>query len=469
MIVVEFLLVAAHLALKPFKTKGGDVFLTCLAITRFVCTVLMIAFLETLNAKPIPRVVIGVVIAIIFSVSVIVVILNLVLHAVGSLLRRKRGDLVSPASSSNGLVSEKNSVGSKMPSDLEKHMSPDEVSSGDSLDHQDDDDILTDEAGRQRPLNPTPNQSTMLPFIDNSLYPLSPTGTTVSAMDPPTINSSDSGTITIGSLLPRRWSFSFSLPSSPVGSSMGHPSHQASLSPSPLSTPALSSEGGALSRNTSLMLPSRNQHEDIQEEPDVTSLTINTSSSPLLFSTLSSSSEDGSLSRNASLILPSQHQHDDIQEDPDTTSSTITPPLNPLPLSTPASPSEDGALSRNASLMTQIGHQHDDIQENPDTTSSTITASLSPTTPAPSSEDGALSRKASLMTQSGHQHDIQEDPDTTSLTITASLSPPPLSTPASSSEDGALLRNASSTPQSRHQHDDTQEDPDTTSSTITTS
>ena len=46
-----------------------------------VCTAPMIAFLETLNVKPIPRVVIGVVIAVIlvFSVS-IVVVLNLVLH-----------------------------------------------------------------------------------------------------------------------------------------------------------------------------------------------------------------------------------------------------------------------------------------------------------------------------------------------------------------------------------------------------
>lgn len=275
MIVVDFLLVAAHLALKPFKTKGGDVFLTYLAVTRFVCTALMIAFLETLNVKPIPRVVIGIVIAVIFSVSIIVVILNLVLHTVGGLLRRKRGNLASSASSSDGSVSEK---GSKMPSDLEKHMSP-EVSSEDSLDHQDDDDdrIPADEAVRERPLNPTPNQSTIpiLPFIEDNPYPISPTGTTVSTMDPPTLNSCDSGTITIGSLLPRRWSFSFSRPSSPVGSSLGHPSHQTSLSPSPLPTTPVSSENG-LSRNASLM-PSSRQHDDIQEEPDATSSTISSS------------------------------------------------------------------------------------------------------------------------------------------------------------------------------------------------
>ena len=278
MIVVEFLLVAAHLALKPSMTKGGDVFLTYLAISRLVCTALMIAFLETLNVKPIPRVVIGIVIAVIFSVSIIVVVLNLVLHTVGDLLRRKRGNLASSASSSDGLVSEKgNGEGiGKMPSDLEKQMSPSEVSSGDSLDHQDVDRVLADEAGRKRPLNPTPNQSIILPYIENP-YPISATGTTVSTMDPPTLDSRDSETITVGSLLPRRWSFSFSQPSSPVGSSMGHPSHQTSLSPSPLPTTPASSENGALSRNASMMPPSRHQHDDIQEEPDATSSTISSS------------------------------------------------------------------------------------------------------------------------------------------------------------------------------------------------
>jgi hypothetical protein len=267
MIVVEFSLVVAHLTFKPFKTKGGDVFLTYLAISRLVCTALMIAFLETLHVKAIPRVVIGIIIAVIFSVSIIVVVLNLVLHTVGGLLRRKqRGNLASSAGSSDGSVSEKekeDGEGNKMPSDLEKQRFPGEVSSADSLDHQDDR-ILADEAVRERPLNPTPNQSTILPHIQHP-YPISPTATTISSMDPLTLNSHDSGTITVGSLLPSRWSFSYSQPSSPAGSSMGHHHHQTSLSPSPLATPA-SSDNGALSRNASLM--PRHQHDDIQEEPE---------------------------------------------------------------------------------------------------------------------------------------------------------------------------------------------------------
>lgn len=280
MIVFEFLLVAAHLALKPFKTRGGDVFLSYLAITRFACTALMIAFLETLNVPPITRVVVGIFIAVIFSVSVIVVFLNLVLHTVGGLLRRNRENLPvssSSAGSSTGSMLEKgNGEGSKTPSDSEKQISSGDVSSGDSPNPQDDRILLADGAVRERPLNPTPNQSTVqvLPYPENNNpYPLSPTGTTVSTMDPPTPDSRDSGTITVGSLLSRRWSFlSFSRASSPFGPSMGHPSHQNSLSPSPLPTTPVSSENGAHSRNASLT--PRHQHDDIQEEPGAKSSTI---------------------------------------------------------------------------------------------------------------------------------------------------------------------------------------------------
>ena len=290
MIVLEFSLVAAHLALKPFKTKGGDVFSSYLAITRLVCTALMIAFLESLNVKAITRVIVGIFIAVIFSVSIIVVVLNLVLHAVGGLLKRKRENLPvasesSAGSSDDGLMSEKekgegsSKSGSKAPSDLEKQVSSDDDSSGDNLDKQEDRIILADEAVRERPLSPTPNQSTIqvLPYVENP-YPLSPTGTTVSTMDPPTLNSRDSGTITVGSLLSRRWSFlSLSRSSSPAGSALSHPStaHQTSLSPSPLPTTPVSSESGVPSRNA--LSISRLQNDDIQEEPDAKSSTISSS------------------------------------------------------------------------------------------------------------------------------------------------------------------------------------------------
>ena len=65
-------------------------FLTYLAISRLVCTAIITAFLETLNVKAIPRVVTGI-LAILFSVSIIVDVLNLVLHAVGGRLRQSAG------------------------------------------------------------------------------------------------------------------------------------------------------------------------------------------------------------------------------------------------------------------------------------------------------------------------------------------------------------------------------------------
>ena len=273
MIVVEFSLVAAHFALKPFKTKGGNIFSTYLAITRLACSALMIAFIQKIDVKAIPRVVVGIIIAIVFSVSIIVVVLNLVLHTFGGLWRRKNGNLASVGSTdgSQGSMLEKgDGEGNRMPNDLEKRISPHEGDSGDIQGYPHDR-FFTEEAGRERPVNPTPNQSTYLSPYMHTPYSLSPTATTVSTMDPPSLYSRDSETITVGSLLPRRWSSSFSQPSSPVGSSMGHQErhYRTSLTPSPLPLPSPSD--GDISRNTSLRAQSSHhmprQHDDIQEEP----------------------------------------------------------------------------------------------------------------------------------------------------------------------------------------------------------
>ena len=268
MIVLEFSLVAAHLVLKPFNTKGGNIFSTYLAISRFVCTALMIAFIKSLNVEAIPRVVIGIIIAVISSVSVIVVVLNLLLHTVGGLLRRQSGNLASSSGStdgSQGSVLEKEiEETDKTPSDLERQLVPGEVRYEYSVDH---DDLRTDEAGRERPMNPTADQSPILDLYPISPSSISPIGTMIT-IDPPSLYSHESGTITVGSLLPRRWSFSFSQPSSPAASSMSHP--QTSLAPSPLPTP---SEISALSRNASLGHQMSRHYDDIEEEPPATSST----------------------------------------------------------------------------------------------------------------------------------------------------------------------------------------------------
>lgn len=251
LLVVELGLVAAHLALKPFKNKGGDVFSTFLAIIRLVCTGMMIAFLESLQVKAIPRVVIGIVIAIIFSVSVLIVIFNLAVHS-GLLLLWRRARSPRPFDSPRG------SAGAI----LEKGM-PESGSRHESSDRSRTDLESWDAYPGGRPTNPTPEQS--LP-LDNELlqpFPISPTATTITTMEPPSIYSRESGTMTLGSLLPRRWSFSLSPPTSPAGSSVAHGRSRQnslhpgssvghrSLSPSPFPPASPSETGGGVTISAS--------------------------------------------------------------------------------------------------------------------------------------------------------------------------------------------------------------------------
>ncbi|KAJ7132865.1 hypothetical protein C8R43DRAFT_1023727 [Mycena crocata] len=121
-LIVELGVVIAHIVLKPYNTKGGDVFSTYLAIVRLVCAGLMVAFVESINVAAIPRAVIGAVIAVIFSIAVVVLAINLFVHAgVNRLWRRdstrgpsrqgsadvsilEKGD-ISPVESKPGLAS----------------------------------------------------------------------------------------------------------------------------------------------------------------------------------------------------------------------------------------------------------------------------------------------------------------------------------------------------------------------------
>jgi hypothetical protein len=81
MIVIELLVLVALLVLRPFKTRGGAALAIYLAVNRLVCTALMVAFLERFSLRAIPRVVIGIVIAVLFSVAVIVMLVNYVLFS----------------------------------------------------------------------------------------------------------------------------------------------------------------------------------------------------------------------------------------------------------------------------------------------------------------------------------------------------------------------------------------------------
>jgi len=264
-------LVASHFAFKPAKTKGGDVFMTYLAITRLVCTALMIAFLQRLQVKAIPRVIIGIVIALAWSVTVLIAIGNFVWNAIAGIMVHFSKSRANPnVRGSSADMKRRGSTGSI----LEKGMAADErgsSSSGlgsDSLSQGLSTNEI-EEAARGRPANPTPENNIPFDASNYAAFPISP-APTVTTMDPPSLYSRDSGTLTVGSLLPRRWSFSFSQPGSPAGSSFGH--QRNSLTPSPM-PPSSPSDGGshsthaAVSRNTSLRMQQHQpRHEDIQEE-----------------------------------------------------------------------------------------------------------------------------------------------------------------------------------------------------------
>jgi len=176
MVILEGIAVIAHVALRPCRTKGGDAFSIFLASVRLLCTALTIAFVERLRLAAIPRVIIGLVIAAIFSIAVIITFINLIVQS-GIKQLWKHGRLqCSARGSSNGSMLEKGALCTST-----------------SLDHI------------GRPMNPTPDQTVGLDSRSLQPYPISPTTTTT---EQPSLYSRDSHTITVGSLLPRRWSFS---------------------------------------------------------------------------------------------------------------------------------------------------------------------------------------------------------------------------------------------------------------------
>ncbi|KAL1744683.1 hypothetical protein HDZ31DRAFT_63898 [Schizophyllum fasciatum] len=81
LLAMEIIYFVALCALKPHPTRGGDVLAGYLSLSRIFGTGLLIAFISAMNVAAIPRVVIGLVIAVIFCVSVVVMAINIFLHA----------------------------------------------------------------------------------------------------------------------------------------------------------------------------------------------------------------------------------------------------------------------------------------------------------------------------------------------------------------------------------------------------
>jgi len=169
-LIIEIALLATHLISRSHRTRGAKVLETYLAITRVLCTGLLVPFIEPIGLGAIPRVIIGIVIAVIISVAVIVMFFNVLVNM--GIFKRGR----------------------QLPTDIS---ALEKGTSGD--------------ADAERPANPTPTQR-MVPLDPtvNQPYPDSPSRLSASTQSNYT---QESGSTTLGSLLPRRWSIQPSQPS----------------------------------------------------------------------------------------------------------------------------------------------------------------------------------------------------------------------------------------------------------------
>ncbi|KAI6100460.1 hypothetical protein EDD16DRAFT_1690561 [Pisolithus croceorrhizus] len=198
-LVIEVGVLATLLILRPHKTRGADILATYLAITRVICTGLLVCFVEEIGLGAIPRVVVGIVAAVFISVAVIVMFINILLSAAVPYLWRHR------------------STSSAEPSTLEKGAPEDEET--------------------ERPVNPTPEQ--MIP-LDSSVNQPYPDNASQTSMEDRSVYTQESGSTTVGSLLPRHLSLRPSELSHSRNSSISHSHNSFSRLSSFISTNASS-------------------------------------------------------------------------------------------------------------------------------------------------------------------------------------------------------------------------------------
>ncbi|KNZ80460.1 Flavin carrier protein 2 [Termitomyces sp. J132] len=201
MIILEGFTLMSYLIFRPCGSRSGDVFSTFLTIARLVSNGLMIAFVERLNVAPIPRTVIGLVLVVIFSLTILITYVNLVINSGIDQLWKRRHSSASQSSADLFII--------------EKDV-PDK--SDNTLSHASSSEHI------MRPANPTPDGSDyIVPHLHPS--PVSPTETEM--ITSAYTSNRTSGTMTVGSLLSRRWSFSPL--HSPTGSFQVHESSSVTL------------------------------------------------------------------------------------------------------------------------------------------------------------------------------------------------------------------------------------------------
>ncbi|KAI9463532.1 hypothetical protein BJY52DRAFT_1252093 [Lactarius psammicola] len=203
---VELFLLLSHVVLKPGKTRRSDVLSIYLAITRLVTAGLLIAFIVPVALPPIPRVVIGLVVLVLFSIAVVVMFFNTLwnLGLQHLWVRRPFAALRSRGTSSQGSVEK----------DAEKELEKGTPS-------------VT-----SRPLNPTPTHGLLVDPAMNAPEALSQVTPTTTYAEPSSAHSTDTSA-SYGVQVPSRWRSSFPPPpSSRAGSESAH------VDTSPLSPPS---------------------------------------------------------------------------------------------------------------------------------------------------------------------------------------------------------------------------------------
>ncbi|KAI0062928.1 TRP-domain-containing protein [Artomyces pyxidatus] len=180
-VVIEVFFLLSLILLKPGKTRRADVFSVFIGVMRLLCAGLLIAFIESINLAPIPRVVIGIIVAVLYSVTVIVAFLNTLWNLGIQHVWTRR-----PFSSLRSRRSEELS--------LEK-----------SVESKDKDENVVDVFAvdvESRPRNPTPTHNQLL---DTSVRQTYPTFTpTTTAAEPSSAHSTDT-TVSYGHQIPSRW------------------------------------------------------------------------------------------------------------------------------------------------------------------------------------------------------------------------------------------------------------------------
>jgi hypothetical protein len=190
---IELSLLLSHVVLKPGKTRRADILCVFLSVVRLVAAGLLVAFIVPVAIPPIPRVVIGIVVLVLFSIAIVVMFFN-TLWNLG--LRRLW---------SHQRFTELRSRGSSSQGSLER-MTENDVEKGNS-------NVIS------RPLNPTPTHGG--PPVDpamNAPEVLSQvTPTTTDANEPSSAHSSNS-TMSYGVPVASRWRSSPLEPPSRTGS-----------------------------------------------------------------------------------------------------------------------------------------------------------------------------------------------------------------------------------------------------------